>query len=364
MREGKENFNDAVQENEIISSPGDDAAFEHQAAEYRFPETFLINGNEVSVASLRKLEVPGLVADHEISDLSAAERGELGEMLADVAEVADVAQTLEAPIEAKTAALATAFFSASPEEEQQMAEAQEIVSADDDAGSRMFRWMNTKGKKLLAAVTIAIGASAMPQAANAGRFFHQGGRPVMERVIGGVERGVDAKRQIEDIALRQQQLRIEIDHIEREKAIIMQRSGGDTHVGGMAIRAESNARAIQLESRYEAEKAKIEGKKAALQAKFAAKANPTAVDIAKHQEQLAKLDAREIRAEGNYQSRMAREEGRSIVRGGQIRNAALDAGSDIHRLESEQQRKFAEIQRLEQEKTNIMIRGGADIFRR
>lgn len=370
MSKEMENFSES-NESERPTRTSFDAqgAFEQQPfPAYRMPETYTINGSEVSVDQLRRLEIPDLTSDAEIAQFSSEDKEALGETLSIIAETAHIAQALEAPLRARKQAVVDAFttnacFGSMAEEQQQITEAREAVATLGGAGSSVVNWVNTKGKKLIGALTFAAAVGAIPQAAQAGGFFHQTGTPNMQRTFNSVERGVDVQRQIQDISRRQQDLSIDIERINREEAILAERAAGNRGVAGIENRAENNARIIQIEADYKAKKARMRAHRAELKANFMSKSNPTPAETARYEAQQAQIEAQEIRIEGNYEASRAREDGRNAVRGGQIGNDALNVKADIQRLETEKQRRQVEIQRLEQEKANVLIQGGIRAIR-
>jgi len=348
--------------------------FEGGFSKYEMPTSYMINGVEVSVEDLRTLAVSELANDPKMANVSPEDKDIFGDILADVAEMAHIAQIApqtpeiakegkakELSIRSADVAVANAFF-ASPEEEEQIKEAQEIIAESGGAGSSLVNWVNTKGKKLLATAALAIGASAMPQMASARGGDFRGF--VSPQVAQRAEQGVNAMDRINVINKRQQDISIEIQRLDRQKAVIAQRSAGQGEVAGLGNQYENRARVRGNEARYEAGLKQIEAKKLEAEARFSKKANPTEADRMKHEARLKKIDARAARIEGAYDVAQAREEGRHVVRHNQIRNESWNTYSTIADIEAQQQRLMTEQNLLQQEKGSILFRTGINVFRR
>jgi hypothetical protein len=339
---------------------------------YRLPEAYRVNDLEISTEELRALTLQGLQADPFIRSLSGESRGELGETLAGIAETAHIASTPdflpEASRSAKAATVANAFF-ATPEDEEtvdaalgvQMEEAKAEV-AKEDGESKFVNWVNTKGKSVVRALVVAASLSAVPQMASAGgRDF--GG--LFERaVVQRVESGVRVKRTIENINARQERIRIDIERLEREKEIHMQRVEG--RMGVMEVRGSTNTQAqlVQLESRFKAGKMILEAERARLETLYTAKPNPSAKETADYHANMTRIEAQIVRLDGDYEAQRIRLGGGEAVRGGRIGNEMVNADARVQRIDIEIDRKVAELRRLEIEKSNVLLEGGFRVFRR
>src|SRR3989338_445069 len=375
MKTEMEKFNNGEDNNEAVAS-GDvlgQQEFERSSSPYRLPESYKVGELEISVEALRTLELPGLEKDPAVLALSEEVRGELGATFADMAETAYLAESGEVSPDAKKAArvatAANALFASPDEEESAVDEATErqIKEARTDSkevgtGVRFVDWVNTKGKAIVRAALVAASISAIPQAALAGgRDF--GG--IFDRAVAQrVESGVRVKRSVEHINVQQERIRIDIERLEREKDILLQRAEGRAGLGEVQNQTESNARLIQLDSRYRADKMSLDAKRMELESRHAAKPNPSAAEAARHRSQLMQIDAQEIRLDGNYQAQRARAEGRSAVQSGRIGNEMLDVGARIRRIDIEIQHLATELRRLNAERTNVLIEGGLRGFRR
>lgn len=371
MSTERENFhNEGAHEAEGVSGDFTQAMHVERGGSYQMPEFYRVGDLEVSVAELRTLALAGLEHDPVVRGLSLEEREELGETYADMAEVAHLAQS-DTPPAAKKQAMLDTFANAlyaSPDDGEVFTEDEsneaEKHSATPSSEHGFTHWVNTKGKSIARAVLVAASISAIPQAAMAGGNRGDFGGIFDRAVVSRVEGGVHVKRSIEGINAKIERIHIDIERLEREKAIHLERTQGQVGVQAVQQETQTDVRLIQLESRYKADKINLEARRTELEARYAAKPNPSAADTARHRADMMRIEAQEVRLDGSYEAERVKIAGGVRANEGRMGNQMIDANARLERIDIEIERRVSELRRLEAEKTNVLIQGGFRIFRR
>lgn len=204
-------------------------------------------------------------------------------------------------------------------------------------------------KKLTAAAALALGVAAY-QGTEHDTSVPEG---VVAEQSANPSGALEMKRQIEDINRQQQQLLIDNERIEREKAMII-----EPYVSGKdATKFKHDTRRIVIEGKYQSNKARIAVRNFELEAEFAAKSDLTKIDVARYLVRRAEIDADAIRIEVQLEEELAGESKLREIRGERMGDSVLNMNADIQRMETEQRRINSEIQRLSQEKIKMIIRG-------
>jgi hypothetical protein len=328
--------------------------------------------------SLGGLEVTDLTDDVEVVEGAPSSEGmegeatsedfENGEGIASAAsDMYELALAPEASPTLRAQAVANAFASADPEL------APFLEAPQQQGGLEFTDWVAKKGRKLLALVSLAGGLSALPSIANAGgvwgRMSPQFG---YSQTVNSMEQGGRAYIRYQEIGRQQdayarqiQTLESQIEQIELQKAQASTQAGVNQRVSSIERDVDARVRPQEIEARHNAEKAAIKLEKVTAKERFQQIPNPSATDVARYDAAMAKLSAKEVRIDGEYEKALAREQGNVEVRGMQIGVQGYAAHARVDQQTMRQERLGEQIQRLRERSRMLEIEklriGGAAV---
>lgn len=328
---------------------------------YSSEQQFVVNGE---VASEESFEFsPDMATEWEM--LNPEEKADALGLITETVALANVSETGNAAAEkaAKLSSLGTAFALAETPDEE--------VSVEGVAEEPSFwkRTINTiyetagKGARAAAiAATLGVATLAPMKSAQAG-FFDQMGGVNVQQTINKVDRMMRGKQELQGINQQQENLRMRIDQLDREKAELVRRTSADGRVNQIQNVGENKARNIEIDANYKAQKAELKAQRAQAKANFLNNQNHTEVDEARYEANLARIDAQEARIDAQYETNHARENARVQDTSSRIDRDAGNLSDRISQIEMEQQRLQSEIQRLEIQKSQRVWDTTRDIAR-
>lgn len=189
------------------------------------------------------------------------------------------------------------------------------------------------------------------------------GKAIEEGVIRPVERATQGGQRIERILQQQEALEMRHAKLDREKEELLSRASGNSRIADVESRVESRTRPIEMEAKYEVGMAQLKTSRAQLRAAYLSNPSPTAVDQARYEEQIAKLNEREVRLGAQHEINAVKDEVRRDTKNMRAEHGIANVYDQIERKNMEQARIRAQIKKLEMDKVKIKYTTSRDIAR-
>jgi hypothetical protein len=189
------------------------------------------------------------------------------------------------------------------------------------------------------------------------------GKTIEGGVIRPVERGVQGGQRIERILQQQETLEMRHAKLDREKEELLLRAGGNSRIADVESRVESRTQPAEMEAKYEVGKAQLKTSRAQLRAAYLSNSNPTAVDQARYEEQMAKLNERDVRLDAQYEINAVKGEVRRDTKNMKAEHNVANVYDQIERKNIQQAQIRKQIEKLNMDMAKIRYTTSRDMTR-
>lgn len=287
------------------------------------------------------------------------------EIAADVERMNTLANHEGATTGVRANAIANALLAGSPEEQEQIAEAQKIV-AESTGESGLVEWVGKHGRKAMASLALIVGLGGMAQNAQAGGFdniFKSFGDPTIQKTVNKIGEGFNTSNRLAEIDRREQSLRDQIESLESRKQLTIQQAEANQDIKSIQVNVDSRVQPLELEAKYKEQRAQLGVKKEESKKQFLALINPTSSDLARYEATQSRLNAEMARIDGQNQLNTAKTQGRLGEQSAKIGENSANANRQIHNIEMQQARLAEQIRNLNLQRLQVLQRAGQVISR-